>query len=266
MSQLRLKQVALVTTELDTVLDDLAAVFGLRVAFRDPMVARFGLRNAVLPVGAQFLEVIEPVQAGTAAGRYLKRRGGPGGYMAITHTGDQAAYRQRLLPGLGVRVAFEFEADGFRCLQLHPSDTGGAFFEIDEQDGADRPGGPWPPAGPDWPSAVSTAVISAIEDVRIQCAEPARVAARWARIVQRDLGGGGREILELDAGRIEFTGLTDARGDGLSAVLVRAADQARALSAATARGLPVGAGEVTICGTRFVLQQDRRKASSEARA
>jgi hypothetical protein len=76
----------------------------------------------------------------------------------------------------------------------------------------------------------------------------------------------GREILELDAGRIEFTGPTDARGDGLSAVLVRAADQARALSAATARGLPVGAGEVTICGTRFVLQQDRRKVPSEARA
>ena len=265
MSQLRLKQVALVTTELGAVLDDLAAVFGLRVAFRDPMVARFGLRNAVLPVGAQFLEVIEPVQAGTAAGRYLERRGGPGGYMVITHTGDQSAYRQRL-PGLGVRVAFEFEAGGFRCLQLHPSDTGGAFFEIDEQDGADRPGGPWPPAGPEWPSAVSTAVISGIEGVRIQCAEPARVAARWARIVQRDLGGGGREILELDAGRIEFTGLTAGRGDGLSAVLVRAADQARALSAATARGLPVGAGEVTICGTRFVLQQDRRKAPSEARA
>jgi len=137
-SQLRLKQVALVTTELGAVLDDLAAVFGLRVAFRDPMVARFGLRNAVLPVGAQFLEVIEPVQAGTAAGRYLERRGGPGGYMVITHTGDQSAYRQRL-PGLGVRVAFEFEAGGFRCLQLHPSDTGGAFFEIDEQESSPRP-------------------------------------------------------------------------------------------------------------------------------
>lgn len=265
MSQLRLKQVALVTTELDAVLDDLAAVFGLRVAFRDPMVARFGLRNAVLPVGAQFLEVIEPVQAGTAAGRYLERRGGPGGYMVITHTGDQSTYRQRL-PGLGMRVAFEFEADGFRCLQLHPSDTGGAFFEIDEQDGADRPGGPWPPAGPDWPRAVSTTVISGIEGVRIQCAEPARVAATWSRIVQLDPGDGGREILELDAGRIEFTGLTDARGDGLSAVLVRAADQARALSAARARGLPAGAGEVTICGIRFVLQQDRRKVPREARA
>ena len=37
-------------------------------------------------------------------------------------------------------------------MQLHPKDTGGSFFEIDEQRGerAHELDGPWNPAGRDW--------------------------------------------------------------------------------------------------------------------
>jgi hypothetical protein len=64
---LKLRQVALVADELAPVLDDLAAVLGLEVAFRDPGVATFGLENAVLPIGTQFLEVVAPTRARRAS-------------------------------------------------------------------------------------------------------------------------------------------------------------------------------------------------------
>ena len=68
-------------------------MLGLEVAFNDPGVATFGLRNAVLPVGTQFIEVVSPTTEGTAAGRQLERLGGDGGYMVISHTDDQAPFR-----------------------------------------------------------------------------------------------------------------------------------------------------------------------------
>jgi hypothetical protein len=79
----RLRQVALVARELDPVVAALERTLGLAVAFRDPGVAEFGLRNALFPVGDQFLEVVSPTQPGTTAGRLLERRGGDGGYMVI---------------------------------------------------------------------------------------------------------------------------------------------------------------------------------------
>src|SRR3954470_14320180 len=109
---LKLRQVALVAAKLAPVLDDLHEVFGLDVAFRDPGVSTFGLENAVLPVGNQFLEVVAPVKPGTAAGRYLERRKGDGGYMVITHTDDHARRKARAAE-LGIRLALEFDEDSY---------------------------------------------------------------------------------------------------------------------------------------------------------
>ena len=78
---IRLRQVALVVHDLDAVVADLGRLLGLEVAFNDPGVEMFGLRNAVLPVGTQFIEVVSPITAGTAAGRQLERLGADGGYM-----------------------------------------------------------------------------------------------------------------------------------------------------------------------------------------
>jgi hypothetical protein len=72
---MRLRQVAFAADDLDAAVGDLCAVLGIRVAFNDPGVAVFGLRNAVLAVGDTFLEVVSPVETDTAAGRYMARRG-----------------------------------------------------------------------------------------------------------------------------------------------------------------------------------------------
>lgn len=226
MCTLRLRQVALVATELDPVLDALGAELGLAVAHRDPAVATFGLVNAVLPVGSQFLEVVSPTREGTAAGRQLERMGGDGGYMVICQTDDQAPFRQRA-EGLGIRTAFEFDDHGYQGWQLHPGDTGGSFLEIDVQPPGE--GDPWMPAGPDWQQAVRTDVVDGITAVELEVPDPDATAGRWRELLGRD---------GFDDG-VELRWSTGERG--LVAVDLHASDRARA------------GDEAAICGVRFRL-------------
>lgn len=223
---LRLRQVALVTADLDPVVEALHAQLGLEVAHRDPAVAAFGLVNAVLPIGNQFLEVVSPTRDGTAAGRQLDRMGGDGGYMVICQTDDQSGYRERA-DSLGVRTAFEFEDDGYQGWQLHPGDTGGSFLEIDVQ----PPGGddPWMPAGRHWQRARRTDVVDAIRAVELAVPDPEATSARW-----RDLLG--RDSFD-DQVALRWT----EGGQGLVGVDLHATDRDRA------------GDEPTICGVRFRL-------------
>jgi hypothetical protein len=137
---MRLRQVALVARELEPVVDDLGAVLGLEVAFRDPGVAEFGLRNAIFAIGDTFLEVVSPVRPDATAARFLERRGGDGGYMAIFQTTDLGAARARL-ERLGVRIVWEIAFDDIATIHLHPRDVGGAIVSLDEARPASRGAG-----------------------------------------------------------------------------------------------------------------------------
>jgi hypothetical protein len=179
----RLRQVALVASELEPAVDAICANFGLVVAYRDPEVAAFGLVNAVMPVGHQFLEVVAPTREGTAAGRQMERIGGDGGYMVICQVStleEQDAARQRA-SALGVREAFAHRAEEGRSsiCQFHPGDTGGSFLEVD----CDTTAGGWSPAGPDWESSVRTDRVRAISGVTIGSPEPELTASTWAAIL-----------------------------------------------------------------------------------
>lgn len=234
MTWIRLRQVALVARDLPVVLAELHDTFGLEVAFRDPAVAQFGLQNAVLPVGNQFIEVVSPVKEGTAGGRQLERLGGDGGYMVICHTDDHAAVRSRVAD-LGVRTAIDVEDHGYRIMQLHPGDTGGSFLEIDFQPGGEDPSGPWMPAGPDWQQARRTEVVTGIAAVKVQSRDPDKTAARWGEITALDVSDG---VLRLDNATVTFV---DGPIDSLVGVSLVASDRTRV-------------GELhTICGTRFTL-------------
>src|SRR5262245_1943711 len=145
---LHLRQVALVAADLDAVVDDLRTVLDLAAGHHDPNIRHLGLRNEVLTIGTQFLEVVAPIREDTAAGRYLDRRGGDGGYLLMVQTDDHAAYRERV-EELGIRIVGRFDDEGFTDIQLHPADTGGTFLAIEHQEG-DDPEGAWSPAG-DWP-------------------------------------------------------------------------------------------------------------------
>jgi len=254
---IRLRQIALVANKLAPVIDDLKAVFGLEVCYIDPSVEAFGLENSLLPVGNNFIEVVAPIKDGTAGGRYLKRRGGDGGYMVICQCVEHAAQLERRdrAKEMGIRIAWERESREYHVMQLHPADTGGAFFEID-WDGKGEPEGHWEPAGGDgWRKAKRTEVISAYSAVELQSPDPAGLAERWKRITGVSLRKDPRGRLEmpLDNASVRFVEATDGRGEGLGGIDMVVADRARLDSAAERRGYKTTGDQLTICGTRFYL-------------
>jgi len=247
----RVRQVALVARALDPVVADCSAVLGIEVAFRDPDIATFGLRNAVMPVGDTFLEVVSPVAENTTAGRFLERRGGDGGYMVIVQIDDLAAARRRVAE-LGVRIVFEVTFDDIATVHLHPRDVGGAILSLDVA----RPPESWRWAGPTWHAAVRSDVSAALAGVDIEGDDPAAMAARWSAVIGRKAttGAGGALELALDDGMIRFAPTRDGRGEGVSALEVRMNDRSRALATARARGLPVDGDDIAVGGVRLRLR------------
>jgi glyoxalase-like protein len=239
------RQVALVARDLDPVVADLCAVFGLEVGFHDPGVAEFGLRNAVLPVGRRFLEVVSPVRADATAARYLDRNGGDGGYMVLVQTADLAADRRRLA-ALGVRIVWQVTLDDIAAVHLHPRDVGGAIVSLDQP----VPPESWRWGGPHWEAKARTDVVRDLAGVTIEAADPPVLAARWSAVLgtpaPRDDG-----VLALDGSEIRFVQST--RGDRVGALRLVAADAARAISTARTRGLPTDGRSVRIGGIRFDL-------------
>ncbi len=235
MTWIRLRQIALVAHDLEAVVGQLHDAFGLEVAFRDPGVATFGLQNAVLPVGNQFIEVVSPTRPGTAGGRQLERLGGDGGYMVICHTDDQPAVRTRAAER-GVRTVIDVEDHGYRIMQLHPGDTGGSFLEIDHQPGGEDLEGPWMPAGPDWQRARRTDVVHGISAVEVQSRDPDTTATRWGQIMGVTPAG---RVLTVENATIGFI---PGEIDSLVAVALDGADGSHA------------GREHTIAGVRFTIR------------
>ncbi|MDP6706090.1 MAG: VOC family protein [Alphaproteobacteria bacterium] len=249
---LRLRQICLVAAELAPAVDDLQTVLGLETCFHDPAVAEYGLENALLPVGPNFLEVVAPVEDDTAAGRYLARRGGDGGYIVILQCDDAEARRARMAE-IGVRIINSLDYGDFLGTQLHPKDTGGSMLETDWNAGSTAPDGPWHPAGSDWQGAVRTERTRAMIGAELQSDDPARLAARWAEILDRPLIEGAVPEIALDNAKLRFVEDRDGRGEGLGGVDLEVADRQAILDAAGARGASIDGDVVTVCGTRFRL-------------
>ena len=104
----RLRQVALVAADLAAAEEELCALLGSEVMFRDAGLAHFGLRNALWRCGDTFVEVVAPMQQQLAgdggksnpADRFLRRLGEPaGGYMAIVQVPDIAASSRSIVAG-----------------------------------------------------------------------------------------------------------------------------------------------------------------------
>ncbi len=251
---LRLRQLCLVAHELEPAVAAIGDTFGLEVCYRDGNVAKYGLVNALFPVGKCFLEVVAPTQEGTAAGRYLERRRGDGGYMVILDCDDLERRRDHVAK-LGLRVANALRYETYTGLQLHPRDTGGAMLEFNRTAGGDSLDGPYHPAGPSWQAAIRTAVTRALLAAELQSPAPERLAARWSEVLERPLsrGADGAAEIALDVGRLRFVWEADGRGEGLAGIELAAADPDRILAAAKRRGVPISGDSVSLCGIRFRL-------------
>lgn len=254
---LRLRQIAGVARELAPVEEDICDVLGVEVCYRDPGVGYFGLENALFPIGNQLLEVVAPVEENTAGGRYLDRRGGDGGYMVITQCDDHPPRKKRVVDELGIRLVLDNAREEFINMQLHPKDTGGSFFEIDQQlgDNAEALDGPWHPAGPDWQGAKRTERVAGISAAEVQCDDPEAIARRWGEIAEIDIDySDGVFMMPLDNAAVRFVSCTDGRPEGLGGIDIRANDKDAILAAADARGKVSAEDQVMLCGMRVNLK------------
>lgn len=249
---MRLRQVALVARKLQPAVDDITHVLGIEVGFLDPAVAKYGLENAVMPIGDTFLEVVAPVEENTTAGRLLDKRGGDGGYMVILQVGDIAAARA-LAAQHQVRVVAQYDRDdGVWMTHLHPRDVGGAILSLDAMVPPER----WEWGGPDWRDHVVTTDAVRIAGVDIQAEDPARIAARWAEVLGRPANPSAAGFEQsLDGAVIRFVAARDGRGEGVGAFDVAVRDIEAVRRRAQARGCIDAQGNVVLCGTRVGLVQ-----------
>jgi hypothetical protein len=207
---IRLRQVALIAPDLDPVVEQLRSAFGIEVCFHDPGVAEFGLRNALLLVGDQFIEVLSPVADDTTVGRLLAKRGGAGGYMVI-HEVDDLDARLDHLAAHGVRVIWIGDLPDIRGRHLHPRDVGGAIVSLDQP----VPAGSWRWGGPDWPTMSATppgCAVDALSAVIVAADDPDAMCDRWTAL------GIAESIRFVAAG---------VRGEGVDGVDLHATDRDR---------------------------------------
>jgi hypothetical protein len=193
-------------------------------------------------VGDTFVEVVAPAQPGTTAGRYLERRGGDGGYMAIFQVRDLAAARRRVA-GLGVRVVWTAELPDIAATHLHPRDVPGAIVSLDWAD----PEQSWRWAGPSWTGRVPDHAPGGVTGLTIEVGDPAVAAQRWAAVlgIPAPATADGPTTVDLpDSGqRLRFVPAGAGRGEGITEV--------------TIAGLPAkgGAGPWVIGGVRFAGEE-----------
>ena len=250
MHEYRLRQLALVTDDLDKITGQLSQVFGLRVGFRDPSVAEFGLINALFPVGGDFLEVLQPVTDDASARRFRKRRGGDAGYMVILQTDEALQHRERL-EALGVQRIYTLERHGYLTTQFHPREFGGILVSIDHMEVPDWKiaESDWGPAGPDWRAAKSNECLG-FAAVTLQSIYPAATAARWAELLEVRAPATAR-VLHLLGADVCFVGDADGSGAEMPGIDIRVRNPSAVLERAKSLDLPVRDGTVGICGVQM---------------
>jgi hypothetical protein len=248
---LRLRQICLVAAHLEPLIGDIADIMGLNVCYRDGNVAKYGLENALLPVDTILLEVVAPFQPGTAAGRFLDKTGGHGGYMAIFCCDDpdeRAAHAKKI----GVRVANVIDHAPYHGVQLHPRDCRAAFIEFNHTDGSDDILGPYPPAGPDWQKSIRKDVTQALTGVEMQSPDPMGLAEHWGRIIGIPVTKNKSGEPELKLPNCSF-GFVKGASEIMSGLTFRVGDIDAVRHAAKAKGAPVSEDSFLLGGVTFHL-------------
>lgn len=247
----RLRQICLVAPKLEPVVSDIAEIMGLAVCYRDGNVAKYGLENALLPVDTILLEVVAPFKGGTAAGRFIEKTGGRGGYMAIFCCDDPDA-RGRHANAIGVRTANVIDHAPYHGVQLHPRDCRAAFIEFNHTAGSDDILGAYPPAGPDWQKSIRKEVTQALTAVEMQSPDPQGLAEHWGRIIGIAATKAGNGDAELKLPNCSFR-FVKGESEIMSGLEFRVADVARVCEAAKARGHAVSGNAFLLGGVTFRL-------------
>ena len=237
----RLRQAVILAEDLEGTADSLRRALGLGEPFRDPGVGEFGLANVVFGIGDCFLEVISPCRPGTAAGRWLERHGGDGGYMAIFDLEDLAGARERVAD-LGVRVVWQIDLPDISGTHLHPADVGGAILSLDRS----NPYGSWRWGGPQWTGLVAPSAPGALKGISVAVEDPNGVAARWGEVLGLEVApwmgsvGSTERRLLPDGGEVRFEAAASSGEEGIAEIALELPQE-----------LPGGRETIVIGGVRL---------------
>ena len=242
-----LRQLVMVSSLRDPIVDSLCNLFDIKVSFNDPGVAHFGLENAVLPVGTDFLEVVSPVKENTTAGRYLDRRNGDGGYMVIIQVDDFLAAKQSVKEN-NITVVWESDHPEAKAIHLHPKQMGGAILSLDWM----NPKESWKWAGPNWDKFVNTSLVNRFVGVEIQAENPEDMKNTWQSVLNLNSERVTGNQINLDNTWIRFLEDEDGRGAGVSAFCLEADDNDKLFEKASDLGL-VYEDNIMIGGVKFLL-------------
>ena len=212
-----------------------------------------------MPIGDQFLELVtpQPDAGSTAGGRYIERRGGPGGYMLIFQVprDDFPGYVDRVKE-MGIRIV---AGDGIvdettGAIHLHPKDLPGCITEIRWCENEDVSDGDWWPVEKTWREYKNTEVIEGISGAEIQTDDPAPLAQRWAEVLGLEvIESGGAPAIQVDEAVVRFVECADGRPEGLGAIDVSSRDVATAAERVGAAGAEVDGATAVINGLRMHL-------------
>jgi catechol 2,3-dioxygenase-like lactoylglutathione lyase family enzyme len=243
---MRIRQVALAASDLEKADATLRRLLGCDQSYADPEIIYFGLDNRLYTLGNCFLEVVSPVQPNTAAGRFLDRRGGDGGYMVIVQV-ENLAQEQVRLADTGIRTVFADDRGNAKAIHLHPKDVPGAIPSLDEM----IPPESWLWAGDGWEQRAGRHVRGILA-VEIRSPDPKATGLCWAEAYGIELmqaGNGWR--LEMGGTEMRFAYDAAAAEPALMSIDVDAVDLNAICAAADGLGLERDGRVVTVCGVAF---------------
>ena len=240
-----IRQIVMVSSLRDPIVSDLSQLFGLEVAFNDPGVGHFGLENAVMPLGTDFLEVVSPIEENTTAGRYLQKRGGDGGYMVIIQV-DDFDKTKSLVHDNEIEIVWDTDLPEAKAIHLHPKQMGGAIVSLDWM----NPKESWKWAGPEWNKYI-TDDIKGIDGVEIQANNPEEMFNRWKDILDASNINESEKKIYLDNTWISFID-EDDRGSGISAFSLITDNKELLISRAKEFGF-LQEDNIVIGGVKFYL-------------
>jgi len=230
----RVRQLVIATSEMDLLADSICDLFELKRTFSDPELIVFGLENALIPLGDTFLELVTPVEENTSAERFLKKRGGDGGYMVIVDTLDLEKERERLKNAeIDIVWHENRETDGIngQSLHLHPKQVGGAILSIDNM----SPPSSWLWAGTEWEKDINKSLVSHLSGVNICSPHPDKLLSNWEKALGRKRSVGANSI-DLSGSSINFILNTQSQFEHISAFQIHTANRLDVEKRAARRG------------------------------
>jgi len=243
---MRIRQVALAASDLEKTDEIFRRLFGCDESYADPEIIYFGLDNRLYTLGDCFLEVVSPVKPNTAAGRFLDRRGGDGGYMVIVQV-DDLTQEQARLADTSIRTVFSDDRGNAKAIHLHPKDVPGAIPSIDEM----TPPASWLWAGDGWEQRAGRHVARILA-VEIRSLAPHETGLRWAEAYGLELLSSGDDWrIEMGGTEMRFTYDAEVLEPALMAIDFEAIDLPAVCTAADELGLERDDCVVTVCGVDF---------------